>query len=149
MRPSNASLTQTPGEPTLWRRAPRRTPDGFAYPTRATEQADQRARNEQRERLRAKPEARRAYLQEKHLRFHDEHLAQFGEAGATALYLLLKSTEPMSDVESDAFAAIVRQLGGDPLEAEPAPEPEPRTWADTEAVASLVDVYRQRQRAQL
>src|SRR5436190_1904071 len=34
MRPSNASLTQTPGEPTLRRCAPRQTPDGFAYPTR-------------------------------------------------------------------------------------------------------------------
>jgi hypothetical protein len=48
----------------------------------------------------------------------------------------------MSNVEQDAFAAIVRQLDHDPLEAEPAPAPVPPTWTDTEAVASLVDVYR-------
>jgi hypothetical protein len=54
--------------------------------TRAKEEAERRARDEQRQRLRAKPEARRAYLQEKHLRFPGDHLDQFGEAGATALH---------------------------------------------------------------
>ena len=118
--------------------------------TRAKEEADKRARNEQRERLGANAEARRAYLLKKGLRFHGEHLAQFGEAGATALHLLLKSTDhPMNDVERDAFAAVVRQLADDPLEAEPASEPVLPTWTDTEAAASLVDVYRRRQRAQL
>lgn len=116
---------------------------------RAKEEAVQRARDEQRERLRAKPEARRAHLQEKHLRFPSEHLAQFGEAGASALHLLLNSTEPMSDVERDAFAAITRQLSDDPLEAEPAPQPAPPTWTDTEAVAALAEVYRQRQRTRV
>ena len=114
--------------------------------TRAKEEAEQRARDEQREQFRAKPEARRAYLQEKHLRFHGEHLAQFGEAGATALHLLLDSTEPMGDVERKAFAALTRQLGDDPLEAEPGPEPVPPAWTDTEAVAALVELYRRRQR---
>jgi hypothetical protein len=117
--------------------------------TRAKAEAEQRARDEQRERLRAKPEARRAYLDEKHLRFHGEHLAQFGGAGATALHLLLSSTEPMSDVEREAFAAIVHQLDDDPLDAEPATEPVPPTWTDTEAVAALVEVYRRRQRARV
>ena len=101
---------------------------------RARLEADQRARDEQRERLRTHPEARRAYLLEKHVRFQGEHLAQFGEAGATALHLLLDSSEPMSDVERDAFAAIVRQLDDDPLEAEPASEPVPPTWSDTEGL---------------
>ncbi len=91
----------------------------------------------------------RAYLQEKHLRFSGEHLVQFGEAGATALQLLLSSTEPMSQIERDAFAALTRQLDDDPLDAEPAPEPVPPTWTDTEAVASLVEVYRRRQRARI
>ena len=117
--------------------------------TRAKEEAEQRARDADRERLRTKPEARRAYLQEKHLRFHGEHLAQFGEVGANALLLLLASTEPMSDVERDAFSALARQLDDDPLEAEATPEPVPQTWIDTEAVASLVDVYRRQQQARV
>jgi len=116
---------------------------------RAEEEAEQRTRDEQRERLRAKPEAHRAYLQERQLRFHDEHLAQFGEPSATALHLLLDSTEPMSEVERDAFAALSRQLADDPLEAEPAPESVPPTWTDTEAVAALVELYRRRQRARI
>ena len=116
---------------------------------RARLEADQRVREEQRDRLRTHPDSRRAYLLEKHVRFPGEHLAQFGEAGATALHLLLDSSEPMSDLERDAFAAIVRQLDDDPLEAEPAPAPVPPTWADTEAVASLVDVYRRSQRAHM
>jgi hypothetical protein len=114
---------------------------------RAKEQAEQHALNEKRERLRANPEARRAHLQEKPLRFHGGHLDQFGAAGATALCLLLSATEPMSEIERDAFAALTRQLDADPLEAEGAPEPVPPTWTDTEAVASLVDVYRRRQQA--
>jgi len=117
--------------------------------TRAKEEAERRARDEQRERLRAKPEALRAYLQEKHLRFPGEHLAQFGGAGETALHLLLNTTEPMSEIERDAFAALTRQVADDPLEAEPAPEPVPPSWIDSEAVAVLVEVYRRRQRARI
>jgi hypothetical protein len=116
---------------------------------RARDEAKQRARDEQRARLRAKPDALRTYLQEQHLRFPGEHLARFGEAGETALHLLLDSTEPMNEVERDAFAALVRQLVDDPLEAEAAPEPVPPTWTDTEAVARLVEVYRRRQRARV
>lgn len=116
---------------------------------RAKEEAERRARDEHRARLCSNPDARRAYLQEKHLRFHGEHLVQFGEAGATALHLLLSSTEPMGGIERDAFAAIVRQLADDPLDAEPAPEPVPPTWTDNEAVASLVEVYRRHQRARV
>jgi len=117
--------------------------------TRAKEEAEQRARDAQRERLRVNPEVLRTYLQEKHLRFRGEHLAQFGEAGATALHVLLDSTEPMRDVERAAFAALTRQLTDDPLEAETAPEPVPPTSTDGDAVASLVEVYRQRQRARV
>ena len=116
---------------------------------RAKEEAEQHARDEQRKRLRANPEARRAYLQEKHLRSPGEHLAQFGEAGATALHLLLNSTEPMNDVERHAFAALARQLDDNPLDADPAPEPVPAKSTNTEAVASLVEVYRREQRARL
>jgi hypothetical protein len=114
---------------------------------RAEEEAERRGRDAKRERLRAKPEALRTYLQEKHLRFPGEHLDQFGGAGATALHLLLSSTEPMSGIERDAFAALTRQLDDDLLEADPAPEPVPPTWTDTEAVAALVEVYRQHERA--
>jgi hypothetical protein len=117
--------------------------------TRAKAEAEQRARDTQRERLRANPHARRACMQEKHLRFHGDHLDQFGAAGATALYLLLSSTEPKSEIERDAFAALVRQLDDDPLEAQTARAPVPSTWMDTEAVVSLVDVYRRRQRARV
>lgn len=121
-----------------------------AYDTmRAKEEAEQLARDKQRGRLSTNPEARRAYLQERHLRFHGDHLVQFGEAGATALSLLLHATEQMSDVERDAFAALARQLDDDPLVAQGAPEPVPPTWTDTEAVASLVDVYGRRQRARV
>jgi hypothetical protein len=117
--------------------------------TRAKEEAEQRARNEQRARLCANPEARRAYLQERRLRFHDAHLVQFGEAGATALALLLNATEQMGDVERAAFAALAWQLDDDPLKAEVAPEPAPPTSMDTKAVAALVDLYRRRQQARM
>ncbi len=117
--------------------------------TRAKEEAERRARDEKRERLRTKPDARRAYLQEKHLHFRGEHLTLFGEAGATALHLLLNATEPMSEIERDAFAALVRQLDDDPLEAEPAPVPVLPTWTDREAVAALVELYRRDQRARI
>jgi hypothetical protein len=117
--------------------------------TRAREEAERRARDEKRARLRAKPDALRAYLQEKHLRFPGDHLDQFGEAGATALQLLLSSTEPMSEIERDAFAEIVRQLADDLLDAESAPEPVPPTWTDSAAVASLVKVYRRHQRERI
>jgi hypothetical protein len=116
---------------------------------RAKEEAKQRARDEQRARLRAKPDALRAYLQEKHLRFQGEHLGQFGGAGETALHLLLSSTEPMSEIERSAFAALARQLDDDPLDAEPASKPVTPTWTDTAAVASLVEFYRRRQRARV
>ena len=66
-----------------------------------------------------RPEALRAHLEEKHVRFHG-HLDQFGEPGAAALALLLASRDDMSEIERDAFAAIVRQLGDDPLDARPA-----------------------------
>ena len=116
--------------------------------TRAKEEAQQRARDAHRERLRTRPEARRAHLREKHLHFRGGHLAaQFGAAGATALSVLLTSTEPMSDIELGAFAALARQLADDPLEAEAAPEPVPPTRTDTETVALLVAVYRRRQQA--
>ena len=117
--------------------------------TRTKQEAEQRARDALRERLRANPDARRAYLQEKPLRFHGQHLDQFGAPGATALHLLSSATEPMSDLERDAFAALSRQLNDDPLEVEAAPEPVPPTWTDAEAVALLVDVYRRRQRARV
>jgi hypothetical protein len=117
--------------------------------TRAKQEAEQRALDAKRERLRANPEARRAYLQERPLRFDGEHLDQFGAAGATALSLLLNSTEPMTEIERDAFAALTRQLDDDPLEVQAAPEPVLPTWTETEAVASLVDVYRRRQRARV
>jgi hypothetical protein len=121
-----------------------------AYDTRrAKREAEQRARDEQREQLRAHPEARRAHLKEKHLRFPGEHLIQFGGEGETALHLLLSSTTPMSEIERDAFAALSRQLDDDPLEAEPASQPVPPTWTDREAVAALVDVYRRHQRARI
>lgn len=117
--------------------------------TRAKEEAEERAREAERKRLTASPEARRAHLQQNRLRFHGEHFAQFGEPGATALRLLLASTDRMTDVERDAFAALVRQLDDDPLEAQPVPEPVPPTWTDTQAVALLVDQYRRQQRALL
>jgi hypothetical protein len=117
--------------------------------TRAKEEAEQRARETQRDRLRSNPDARRAHLQEKQLRFHGSDLDQFGEAGAIALALLLNSSEPMSDLERDAFAALTRQLAHDPLEAEAAPEPVPATWTDSQAVTALVDLYRRRQQARV
>jgi hypothetical protein len=116
--------------------------------TRANEQADQRAREAERELLRSNLDARRAHLQQNQLRTGGR-LDQFGVAGATALALLLKSSEPMSDLERDAFAALTRQLADDPLEAEAAPEPVPATWTDSQAVAALVDLYRRRQQARV
>lgn len=116
---------------------------------RAEEQAEQRAAEAERERLRSDPEARRSFLQEKRLYARGEHLEQFGEPGAAALELLLHSTEPMDDVERNAFAAFARQLADDPLEAEFAPTPAPPTRADTDAVNRLVDAYRARQRARV
>lgn len=115
---------------------------------RAKEDAEERAREAERERLRARPEALRAHLRDKHVRFHG-HLDQFGAAGAAALEHLLASQEGMSDVERDAFAAIVRQLDDDPLEAKPTPTPVPPRWTETETVELLAETYLRRQSARL
>jgi hypothetical protein len=112
---------------------------------RAREEAEQRSRDAERERLRRSPEALRAHLREKQLRFHG-HLHQFGAAGAAALALLLASEEPMRMLEQDAFAAIVRQLDDDLLEAKPTPSPVPPSPPETQAVELLADTYRRRQR---
>ena len=116
---------------------------------RAEDEAEEHARETKRERLRARPEARRAHLREKPLRFHDERLAQFGELGAAALQLLLASQEGMSEIERDAFAALVRQLDDDPLEARPKPAPVPPSTRDLQAVELLADSYRHRQRTRI
>lgn len=115
---------------------------------RAKEEAAQRARDTERERLRANPEALRAHLQEHTVRFHG-HLSQFGSAGTAALELLLASHEPMTDLEREAFAAIVRQLADDLLDATPAPAPVPPVWSEIRTVELLVDIYRHRQRTRL
>jgi hypothetical protein len=120
-----------------------------AYDARgAKEEAEERALEEKRERLRARPEALRAHLQEERVRLHG-HLDQFGDSGAAALQLLLASRDDMSEIERDAFAVIVRQLGDDPLDARPTSEPVPPTVRDLDTVELLVERYRRRQRAQL
>jgi Replication-relaxation len=116
---------------------------------RARKQAEQQAVEAERKRLRSDPQARRSHLQDKHLYARGEPLEQFGQPGATALQLLLHFSEPMSEVERDAFAALARQLAGDPLEVDFATEPVPPTWSDTEGVGRLVASYRVRQRARL
>ncbi|HST14731.1 MAG TPA: replication-relaxation family protein [Gaiellaceae bacterium] len=116
--------------------------------TRAKEEAKQRAREAERARLRADAAALRAHLQEHTVRLGG-HLSQFGSPGAAALGLLLAAGEPMTELEQDAFAAIVRQLDDDLLDAKPAPAPVPPTWSETQAVELLVDVYRRRQRTRL
>ena len=65
---------------------------------RVEEEAEERSRDAERERLRGSPEALRAHLVEKRLRL-DRQLEQFGAAGAAALELLLASTEPMNEPE--------------------------------------------------
>jgi Replication-relaxation len=116
---------------------------------RVKEEAEERAREATRERLRTRPEALRTHLMEKHVRLH-AHLDQFGAAGAAALDLLLASREDMSEMERDAFAAIVRQLDTeDPLEVHAKPEPVPPTVPDLDAVELLAENYRRRQRAQV
>jgi hypothetical protein len=116
---------------------------------RAKQEAERRALESERARLHADPDTRRAYLQEKHLYAHDDHLEQFGPAGETALRLLLHLNEPMSAVERDAFVTLARQLVEDPLDAHFAPAPVPPTPSDREAVARLVAGYRARQKARV
>lgn len=117
-----------------------------AYDVRRAEQeAEQRIRDAARERLRRSPEALRAHLRDKQVRFHG-HLDQFGAAGATALALLLASHEPLSELEQDAVAAVVRQLDEDLLEAKPTPQPVTPSWSETETVELLADTYRRRHR---
>ena len=115
---------------------------------RAKEEAEERARQAKRERLRTRPEALRAHLAEERVRFHG-HLDQFGEPGAAALQLLLASRDDMGEIERDAFAVIVRQLGEDPLDARPTAEPVPPTVRDLDTVELLVESYGRSQRAQL
>jgi hypothetical protein len=117
--------------------------------TRAKQEAERRALEHERARLRADPDARRAYLQEKPIYARDDHLEQFGAAGETALRLLLHVSEPMSQVERDAFAALLRQLADDPLDARFAPAPIPPTPSEREAVAQLVASYRAQQQARV
>lgn len=116
---------------------------------RARKEAERQATEAERARLRSRPDARRAYLQEKRLYPRGEHLDQFGEPAATALQLLLHTSEPMSEVERAAFTALTRQLADDPLEAEFAPAPVQPTRTDMEAVGCLVDAYRTAQRARV
>lgn len=116
---------------------------------RAEEQAERDAAEAERQRLRRDQHARRALLQERHLYARGEHVEQFGTPGAQALGLLLASTEPMDGVGRAAFAALVRQLDADPLEAQFAPEPVPPTPAGREAVARLAEVYSARQRRRI
>ncbi|HET6915269.1 MAG TPA: replication-relaxation family protein [Acidimicrobiales bacterium] len=116
---------------------------------RASEQAEERAREAKRQRLRTRPEALRVHLAEERVRFHG-HLEQFGLAGAAALELLLASREDMSEIEREAFAAVVRQLDADDvLEVRARPEPVPATVRDLDAVELLADSYRRRQRARV
>jgi Replication-relaxation len=115
----------------------------------AREHAKQQASEAERERLRADLDARRAYLQEKRLYAHGEHLEQLGESGATALQLLLHFSGAMSALERAAFAALERQLVDDPLDANLAPAPVPPSQSDREAVARLVAAYRARQQARV
>jgi hypothetical protein len=114
----------------------------------AKAEAERQAREREREHLRNNPDARREYLRERSLHFHS-HLDQFGTAAATALQLLLASSEPMNQNERDAFAAVVRQLDDDPLEAKPARVPVPASWSDRQAVELLVDLSRRQQRQSL
>jgi hypothetical protein len=117
-----------------------------AYDARqAKHEAEQRIRDAARERLRRSPEGLRVHLRDKQVRFHG-HLDQFGAAGATALALLLASHEPLSELEQDAFAAIMRQLDEDLLEAKPTPSPVPPSWSETETVELLADTYRRQHR---
>ena len=115
---------------------------------RAKEEAEERVRQAKRERLRKRPEALRVHLEEERVRFHG-HLDQFGDPGAAALQLLLAARDDMNEVERDAFAVIVRQLGDDPLDARPTAEPVPPTVRDLDTVELLVESYQRRQRAQL
>ncbi|HEX5247995.1 MAG TPA: replication-relaxation family protein [Gaiellaceae bacterium] len=115
---------------------------------RAEEEAEERSRAAERERLRTSPEALRAHLVEKRLRL-DRQLEQFGAAGAAALELLLASTEPMNELERQALAAIVRRLDDDILEPRPARLSPPATWSEKETVELLVESYRRRQRARV
>ena len=114
----------------------------------AKEEAEERAREAKRQRLRSRPEALRVHLEEERVRFHG-HLKQFGAAGSAALELLLASREDMSELERDAFVAVVRQLGDDPLDALPAAEPVPPTVRDLDTVELLVESYRRQQRARV
>jgi hypothetical protein len=118
-----------------------------AYDAKRTkDEAEERAREAKRERLRARPEALRAHLVEKHVRLH-AHLDQFGTAGADALELLLASRDDMNEIERAAFGAIVRQLDTeDILDVQAAPELVPPTVRDLDAVDLLADSYRPRQR---
>lgn len=116
---------------------------------RVSEQAEERAREAKRERLRTRPEALRVHLAEEHVRLH-QHLEQFGLAGAAALELLLAAREDMSEIEREAFAAVVRQLDADDvLDLRARPEPVPATLRDLDAVELLADSYRRRQRARV
>ena len=115
---------------------------------RIQEEAEERSRDAERERLRGDPEALRAHLVEKRLRL-DRQLEQFGAAGAAALELLLASTEPMNELEREALAAIVRRLDDDILEPKPARSSPSATWSEKETVELLVESYRRRQRARV
>jgi hypothetical protein len=116
---------------------------------REEREAAQRTLELERARLRADPDARRAYLQEKRLYAHGDHLEQFGPAGEKALRLLLHFTEAMSAVERHGFAALACQLADDPLDAHFAPAPVPPTPSDREAVGRLVASYRARQQGRV
>lgn len=115
----------------------------------AEQEAERRASEAERERLRSDPDARRALLREHCLYGRSEHFKQFDTRGMRAIELLLASTRPMESVERSAFAAVARQLDPDPLEGTLVPEPVPASAEDREAITQLADAYRKHQRERL
>lgn len=115
---------------------------------RAEDEAEERAREAERSLLKSRPEALRAHLREKRVRFHG-HLDQFGAAGAAALELLLASQDGMSEIERDAFAVVVGQLDNDLLDARATSELVPPTVRDLDTVELLAETYLRRQRSRV
>jgi hypothetical protein len=117
---------------------------------RAREEAKRQAREQRLTRLRTDMQALREHLQARQGADLYQRLSRFGEHGREALYLLLESEAPLSEIERDALEAVGDWLGDDVLGFRlPRDELPPVDPRQQSRIDRLVAHYRRRQLARV
>jgi hypothetical protein len=117
---------------------------------RARDEAKRQAREQRLTRLRTDMQALREHLQARQGADLHQRLSRFGELGREALYLLLDSEAPLSEIERDALEAVGDWLGDDALGLRlPWDELPPVNPRQQSRIDRLVAHYRRRQLARV